>query len=61
MNTCKTCQHRGADGYCNSEKLQEDMGWTNEEKKDMLVYRYTEGGGFWVGENFGCVHHAQKA
>lgn len=61
MNTCKTCEHRNASGNCECEKLAEDYGFSEEEKKDMLVYSYTEGGGFWVGDNFGCIHHTSNA
>lgn len=57
MNYCETCKHRGEGGYCTSEKLSEDYGGTDEESKDMLLYSHVEGGGFWVGEKFGCVHH----
>ena len=27
----------------------------------MLIYDYNEGGGFWVGERFGCIHHTPNA
>lgn len=57
MNTCKTCKHRDKDGDCTSNKLADDWGQNDEEKSDMLIYSYSEGGSFWVGENFGCVHH----
>jgi hypothetical protein len=55
MNTCKSCKHRDGNGYCTSPKIDEDYGYDGEN--DMLVYSYTEGGAFRVGDNFGCVHH----
>lgn len=58
MNTCKTCQHRSKRGYCCSDKIAENLGFGGDEKSDMLIYSYVEDGRFWVGENFGCVHHA---
>jgi len=70
VGRCKTCKHwvsyetampqgaRGnerAGGFCYSEKLTENRG-THE--LDMLVYPYNEGcDAFWVGPDFGCVHH----
>ena len=49
----------------NQEKIHEP-GYGNLEQKDPgtedhLVYDYYEGGDFWVGENFGCVHHESKS
>lgn len=61
IGRCGDCVHRDATGYCTSEKLAEDLGHRDEERADMLIYDYTEGGGFWVGEKFGCVHHAPNA
>jgi hypothetical protein len=71
MNRCKTCKHwepcaanphlapvtKGAirGGVCRSDKLIED--WGQDYSADMLVYPYSEGGGFWTGSDFGCVHH----
>ena len=53
---CKTCAWRDASGHClNEDKIMEGGG--NEKPDDSLVYSYYEGGGFWVGERFGCVHH----
>lgn len=73
MNHCKTCKHwvkyqqtildddgsarlKAGGGMCGSEKLTENWG---EHGSDMLVYSYAEGGGFWTGPNFGCVHHQE--
>ena len=60
MNFCKTCLFRDEKGICGNFKLSEDHGYTEKESSDMLIYSYTESGNFWVGENFGCVHHKQK-
>ena len=57
MGVCGTCKHRDADGRCQSDKLAEAWGQDDAEKADMLIYDYSEGGGFWVGERFGCIHH----
>ena len=58
MERCKTCTKRDKKGRCQSEKLDEDYGQNDDTKKDMLIYDYNEGGGFWVGPEFGCVHHS---
>ena len=60
MNNCITCLFRDKHGFCNSEKIDETMGQSDEKKADMLIYSYSEGGSFWVGEYFGCVHHKEK-
>ena len=61
---CKTCAHwepsdvvreRAKDGRCKNEKIDEDYG--QEDKRDMLIYSYSEGGSFRSGPEFGCVHH----
>ena len=57
MNYCETCKKRDVNGRCTSEKVDEDYGYSDEKKQDMLIYDYTEGGGFWVGPKFGCIHH----
>lgn len=61
MGHCKTCKYRDKNGYCNSQKISEPGNllreFSDEEKKDMLLYSYDEGGSFWVGELFGCVHY----
>jgi hypothetical protein len=58
MNRCETCTYRNATGHCTNKKLDEDWGQTESERQDMLVYDFSEGGGFWVGPQFGCVHHS---
>jgi len=54
---CMSCKHRDTNGYCRNEKLAEERGQSDKEKDDMLIYDYNESGGFWVGEQFGCIHH----
>jgi len=69
MNRCKTCKFRNANDVCTNTKLADNVQWPggyydNEEEerenreqiKDMLLYSYDEGGSFFVGEDFGCVH-----
>ena len=60
---CKNCIHRIPTkskedlpyGVCtNNEKIDEDT--YQDDKSDMLIYSYMEGGSFCVGDNFGCVH-----
>ena len=43
-------------GICTSKKFGEDYDYA----LDMLVYSYDEGGRFWTGPKFGCVHWASK-
>lgn len=57
MERCQTCRFRHANGYCTSPKITEDCGHSEEESRDMLLHTYHEGGYFWVGPDFGCVHH----
>lgn len=57
---CETCVHRDLRGYCHCEKLDEDTGYLPEQAIDMLLYSFTEGGGFLVGPKFGCIHHKLK-
>ena len=68
MNTCKTCVHwnqaiaaayRGpaeSGGFCKQEKITEEYG-DSSYTNDAMVYSYHEGGSFWTGPDFGCVHH----
>lgn len=50
-----------AGGVCNKEdKLFERGQYLDEFPSDVLTYPYQEGGSFWVGPNFGCVHHEPK-
>jgi hypothetical protein len=64
MNTCKTCVHWKEVVWpsevlheCKSEKIAEDCGQKSPESDDMLIYSYYEGGGFYPGPDFGCIHH----
>ena len=75
MNYCKTCKHwekvvpregrhyvKGyvEGGYCENEgKIIEGEPY-DEHPQDVMIYSYQEGGYFWVGPNFGCVHHEPK-
>lgn len=59
MVRCGQCKWRNSDGYCTCPKLYESGMPPDGEPEmapDHLVYSYYEGGGFWVGKNFGCVH-----
>jgi hypothetical protein len=70
MNRCKDCKFRNEAGECTSSKISDSARWPGgyyddeeeereniEKTKDMLLYSYDEGGSFFVGEEFGCVHH----
>lgn len=70
---CKTCKFRNEDGDCTNEKISdngeyhtyiceddEDKIEREDKIKDMLLYSYNEGGSFYVGEEFGCVHYEEK-
>jgi hypothetical protein len=68
MNTCNTCAYWSdkapysrPDGFavrmCMSEKLMEDF---YSEGEDTLCYSYSEGGAFYTGPKFGCVHHKEQ-
>ena len=65
MNKCKNCTFRNPDGFCGHEKIRELWGGDymsekeKEKYKDFLIYGYDEGGSFWVGPEFGCVHFEQ--
>jgi hypothetical protein len=57
---CKNCKWRNKNFYCTNDNICEtysphgfDIENTNNS---FLVYDYQEGGGFKVGDNFGCVH-----
>lgn len=72
MKLCGECRHwvpvdperrpRNADygrgGYChNEDKITECY---ERWPQDALVYSYDEGGRFWTGPNFGCIHWEAK-
>jgi hypothetical protein len=52
-----THKDRQVGGICGNENLTEDYGVHGD---DMLVYPYTEGGEFWTGPKFGCVHFESR-
>lgn len=65
MNTCKTCSlwtseapYNRPESFvsrrCASEKFDEEF---YKEEADGLYYPYVEGGCFYTGPDFGCVHH----
>lgn len=66
MNTCKTCKWHNDDidfrvaehggGVCTCPKLCEEYR-VEDYASDQLVYSYSEGGSFWTGNDFGCVHY----
>jgi len=56
---CGRCRWRDVEGNCTCPKLYENgmpPEGEIENGTDHLVYSYYDGGSFWVGENFGCVH-----
>ena len=70
IKRCKTCTFRNEEGECTSSKFADNVRWpcgyfedeeeeieNKEMTKDMLLYSYDEGGRFFVGEEFGCVHY----
>jgi hypothetical protein len=58
---CKTCKFRNEDWECDNAHINDYTNWSDAtEIHDMLVYSYREGGSFFVGEDFGCVHHEEK-
>ena len=63
---CKDCKHWTTEApyqlpnsyksrMCGSAKLVEEF-WDDDEALDMLHYSYAEGGAFYTGPEFGCVH-----
>ncbi len=60
MILCGQCKYRVRE-LCICRKLSEANVYPPPvDESDMLIYSYNEGGGFWVGEKFGCVHGEQK-
>lgn len=71
MERCKNCKHwskmvvltsrnpaeYNAGGYCDHNKIVENYG---VYELDSLVYSYAEGGDFWTGPEFGCVHWIKR-
>jgi hypothetical protein len=74
MDQCRTCKYwlkyttlypnsndaesKKAGGFCQSENITEF--YDDEYKPNTLVYTYSEGGSFWTGSEFGCVHHKAR-
>ena len=67
MSACETCKHwndtiapYGRREYltrkCENEKFQQGL-YLGKEKVDELYYVYDEGGWFFTGPKFGCIHH----
>jgi hypothetical protein len=52
---CSRCYWRNREKFCTNEKIN-DYGGISPIAIDELRYSYHEGGGFEVGDNFGCVH-----
>jgi len=68
MEHCETCEHwkpqrpawiRPEGGICVCRKLNESAD-AEAYGEDCLTYDYDEGGSFWTGPKFGCVHHGAK-
>ncbi len=70
IDRCSTCKHWDAGneiakfcsegrqfrfGRCLSDKLIDDDG--DHSSADVLMYPFSEGGDFYPGQDFGCVHH----
>lgn len=54
---CGRCAWRADSGHCTCPKIHErETGPECGPDDDHLVYSYNEGGSFWVGPQFGCVH-----
>jgi len=62
VNYCKTCVYRDDGGYCVNQFLCEQPTYLcmPKEPHSTLIYTYNEDGEFYVGDNFGCVHHKEK-
>ena len=59
-NLCKNCEwRRESSKDCVNPKLRE-RGDDDEDENDCLTYSYEEGGMFYVGDNFGCVHFKSR-
>lgn len=77
VNTCKTCKwwlavlekypsihlntNKSAGGYCQSPKFVEGTYFSSAYAHDSLTYSYYEGGQFWTGPDFGCIHHTEES
>jgi hypothetical protein len=66
VKTCKTCLFWMAKDrtrcnlrICACPKITGDYLYASDHD-DVLTYQYDEGGDFFTGPDFGCVHHADK-
>lgn len=74
MKTCNSCKFwtnksdnnpfsNANIGKCACNKISEhddnDKTFRKSDKEDMLIYEYYEGGSFFTGKDFGCVHHTE--
>jgi len=58
---CADCKFRSSSGHCENKHVREQYGKREvEDDSADLIYSYDEGGSFWVGPNFGCVHFDPK-
>ena len=60
---CKNCKWKSVELHfpyrqiCSNPNIHEDTdNQPNDDLSDDLIYSYTEGGTFIVGDFFGCVH-----
>ena len=64
LKTCSSCkwyEHGVKDEFhCTNEFIHEDYYGEHNGHQACLVYPYNEGGRFYPGPNFGCVHHDPK-
>jgi len=61
MEFCKDCFYRDNNRHCNNlEKIRETGAKPQSNADDSLIYDYNEGGGFEVGDFFGCVHFTTR-
>lgn len=68
MNTCDNCKHwdvkdeREGRNRCACKKLV-TATWLSiqVDAYDSLVHEYDDGGSFYTGPKFGCLHFEQKA
>ena len=67
MKTCKTCKfwsdadevsYKSIFRRCDHHKLKED--WGGKHSSDSMLYPYNEGGAFFAGPDFGCIHHEEE-
>lgn len=66
---CATCKYWNAAagagyskgfGVCENNRKLLEVGEEGADSNDVLVYKYSEGGCFYTGPEFGCVHHSKR-